>query len=90
MDTVFDWLTVMIFAGLAALFLQRSMGPRPAHDSLLAYLPPAIGCALANALGNHGWRLIATLLMTAIIAYVWLVLRPLDRGDADDGSGRAI
>lgn len=90
MQTVFDWLTVMIFAGLAVLFLQRSLGPRPANDRVIAYLPPAIGCALANTLGNHGWGVVATVLMTATIAYIWLVLKPLDRGAGDDGSSRTI
>jgi hypothetical protein len=30
MKTVFDWLTVAIFAGLAVVYLQRSAGPRSA------------------------------------------------------------
>ena len=27
METVYDWVTVAIFAGLIVLFLQRSVGP---------------------------------------------------------------
>ena len=81
METVFDWLTVLIFAGLGVLFLQRSAGPRPAGDRALHYLPPALGCALANWLGYHGWSLGAVALMTGTIAYVWIVLKPMDRGE---------
>lgn len=81
MQTVFDWLTVLIFAGLAVLFLQRSVGPRPAHDRVLTYLPPAIGCASANYLGNHDWIVPSAALMTATIAYIWLILKPLQSSD---------
>lgn len=81
METVFDWLTVGIFAGLAVLFLQRSAGPRPKDDRIAYYLPPAMGCAAANYLGNHDWRMIAVVLMTGTIAYVWIVLKPLRHSD---------
>jgi hypothetical protein len=79
MQTVYDWLTIAIFAGLAVVYLQRSAGARPAHDAAWKYLPPAIGCMAANQVGNAGWSLAATLLMVAALAYVWFVIRPLDR-----------
>jgi hypothetical protein len=79
MTNVFDWLTVAIFSGLAVVYLQRSVGPRPAHDAVWKYLPPAGACMAANQFGNSGWVLPATLLMFASIAYVWFVIRPLDR-----------
>ena len=82
METVFDWLTVIIFAGLAVLFLQRSAGPRPDHDRTVHYLPAAVGCALANYLGNHGWILGSVVVMTATIAYILILLKPLRPGDA--------
>jgi uncharacterized membrane protein YhaH (DUF805 family) len=79
MTTVFDWLTVAIFAGLAVVYLQRSVGARPAHDAVWKYLPPAMACMIANQVGNAGWSLPATVLMVAVLAYVWFVIRPLDR-----------
>jgi hypothetical protein len=79
MSTVFDWLTVLIFAALALVFLQRSLGDRPPHDAVWKYLPPSAMCLAANQIGNHGWPLPATLLMFITIAYVWFVIRPLDR-----------
>ena len=50
MQTVYDWLTIAIFAGLIVLFLQRSQGP--ARDTIVQYLVPAVGCMVANQLGN--------------------------------------
>lgn len=79
MSTVFDWLTVGIFAVLAVIYLQRSVGSRPAHDAVWKYLPPAVGCVVANQIGNAGWALPAAVLMFGAIAYVWFVIRPLDR-----------
>jgi hypothetical protein len=77
MQTVWDWLTVAVFAGLIVLFLQRSMAETP-KDKLISYIPPAVGCALANWLGNNGQPIIAGVLVGAIIAYIWFVLKPLE------------
>ncbi|KTR85303.1 hypothetical protein GGR39_000058 [Novosphingobium fluoreni] len=79
MTTVFDWLTVAIFAALAVVYLQRSVGPRPAHDAVWKYLPPAAICMIANQVGNGGWAVPAAILMFGAIAYIWFIIRPLDR-----------
>jgi hypothetical protein len=79
MTTVYDWLTVLIFAGLAVVYLQRSVGDRPAHDAVWKYLPPAALCVAANQIGNADQTLPATLLMVGALAYIWFVIRPLDR-----------
>ena len=79
MTTVFDWLTVAIFAVLAVIYLQRSAGTRPAHDAVWKYLPAAVACVIANQVGNAGRPLPATLLMFGALAYIWFVIRPLDR-----------
>jgi hypothetical protein len=76
MTTAYDWITVLLFAALATLFLQRSVGRAVAGDRALAYLPPALGCAGSNVLGNTGWHLAAWLLLGATIAYIVLRLRP--------------
>ena len=76
METVYDWLTVGIFAGLITLFLQRSSMAEPV-DSIYHYAPPAIGCAVANYFGNNGQQAIAIVILVAIVAYIWFVLRPL-------------
>jgi len=42
METVYDWITIGIFAGLVVLFLQRSMEGQH-EDSLFHYLVAGSG-----------------------------------------------
>jgi hypothetical protein len=74
-STVYDLVTVAIFAGLAVLFLQRSSSPEP-KDRIVHYAPPAIGCALANWLGNSGQDVVAVLVLVAVVVYTLYVLKP--------------
>ncbi len=74
METVYDWTSLLLFAGLVVLMLHRSqMDPPP--DSLWAYLPPAIACATANQLGNGGQDALAIILLVSVVAYVFLILK---------------
>lgn len=75
METIFDWLSVLLFSGLAVLYLQRSAAEEP-KDKVWQYLPPAIGCATANYLGNHDNAIAAVVLLVATMAYIYYVLRP--------------
>ena len=85
METPYDWVTVMAFAVLIVLFLQRSQGePR---DHLWQYLVASVGCAVTNYLGNeamksgeitlHGGAL---LLFADTLGFIWRVLKPFDHG----------
>jgi hypothetical protein len=87
MSTVYDWVTVAIFAGLIVLFLQRSSTPGEPQDSLWQYLVASVGCALTNYFGNqavkheggvdyldHG---IAIAVLIGTLAFIWIVLKPL-------------
>lgn len=83
MQTVYDWVTIGLFAGLIVLFLQRSVGQKDGdgeigehHDSILHYLAPSIGLAVANYLGNHGYALPAWLLIVGVCVYIYLVIKP--------------
>lgn len=78
METVYDWITVAIFAGLIVLFLQRSTAEVQV-DRITDYLPPALCCALGNYLGNNGYVIPAVLVIATIPIYVWKVLKPLGR-----------
>jgi hypothetical protein len=81
METPYDWTTIIVFAGLIVLFLQRSQGaPR---DHLWQYLVAALGCMGTNYLGNEAIKQGETLyhvaaigLGIATLAFVWFVLRP--------------
>lgn len=79
MTTVFDILTLAIFAGLIVLFLQRSVGPAQSEDRgdrLWQYLVAACGCAAANFAGNEGYVPLAVILVVATLAFIYYVLRP--------------
>lgn len=75
MSTVYDWVTVTIFAGLIVLYLQRSAADEP-KDSLWQYLAASVGCAVANYLGNEGYDFVAIGLIAVTVGYVLFVLKP--------------
>lgn len=77
METIYDWITVAIFGGMVVLFLQRSTQDEP-KDTLIQYLPPALGCALANYVGNHGQGPLSAAIVVAVLAYILIVLKPFD------------
>jgi hypothetical protein len=80
MDTMYDWLSLAIFAGLIVLFLQRSTSDRADNDvSLLYYLGAGVGCAVANYFGNKGQDVIAILLLIATVGFIAYFLKPFQR-----------
>lgn len=83
METVYDWVTVAVFAGLAILFLQRSSEDQP-RDRMLHYLPPAAGCAVSNYIGNEGYAIPAVALLVGVMAYITFILKPFDRSGSSE------
>jgi hypothetical protein len=80
MNTIYDWLSLAIFAGLIVLFLQRSTSEGSDKDvSLLYYLGAGVGCAVANYFGNNGQDIIAVLLLVATGAFIFYFLKPFRR-----------
>ena len=79
MTTVFDYLTLAVFAGLIVLFLQRSVDADAPKDHLWQYLVASCGCALGNYVGNEGYTIAAVLLLVATLAFITYVLRPFSR-----------
>jgi len=81
--TINDWMTMGVFAGLIVLFLHRSMGTAEPRDHLWQYLPPAVGCAIANYIGNtygaNGGGIWAGLILLGVIGYILVVLKPFDQ-----------
>jgi hypothetical protein len=82
METAYDWLSLALFAGIIVLFLQRSSMESP-PDRMIDYLPPVLGCALANQAGNYGIKNenfllhgIAVVMLAGVVVYVLLVLKP--------------
>jgi hypothetical protein len=76
METIYDWVSMAIFGGLVVLFLHRSTTDEATKDTTLHYLPPAIGCAVANYVGNKGEGAASALIVIGVILYVILVLKP--------------
>ena len=79
METAYDWVTVLIFAGLVTKFLSESVKPEGSDDSIWQYLPPAVGCAFANWLGNESWDVAAVAVIAITLAYVFYVFGPFRR-----------
>jgi hypothetical protein len=83
--TVYDVLTMAIFAGLVILFLQRSTAAEP-RDHMYQYAPPAIGCAIANYVGNQAVErsndslaFLAVAIILAVVGYILYVLKPFSQ-----------
>ncbi len=81
METVYDWVTVGIFAGLVVLFLQRSVGEQ--RDSMWPYFAASVMCMLINQVGNKAvetgdllTHAAATAGVIGILAFVHHFLRP--------------
>ncbi len=81
METIYDWTTLALFCVLALLFLERSTGVPVPNDRAVFYLPPALACVAANALGNDGHGQVAAVVIVAAIVYVALILKPWIRPD---------
>jgi len=79
METVYDWITVLIFAALVTRFLQSSAGPEQSDESIWHYLVPSLGCAAANWLGNSGWHWAAGAALLGSLAYIAVFIGKVGR-----------
>lgn len=77
METIYDWITLGVFAGLVVLFLQRSVGEEAEpNDSLLMYLAAGVGCAVVNYFGNEEQHIVAIPLLLLTLAFIVRYLKP--------------
>ncbi len=74
METIYDWMTMAVFASLVTLFLHRSAMDDP-PDTIWHYMPPSIACAVANYLGNEGYPIPAVAIIVGTLAYMVFVLK---------------
>lgn len=90
METMWDWITIACFGGLVVLMLERSTEEQP-RDMLIQYLFPAVGCGVANYIGNHFNapmnNIGAAAVLVVVAAYVFKVLKwpPIGPNRIDDG-----
>ena len=75
METVYDWVTVAIFAGLIVLFLNRAIDGDK-DEPILPYLGAGAGCGLANYLGNEGYPIPAVLVILGVLYYTYRYIKP--------------
>lgn len=78
METVYDWLTVAVFAFLVILFLHRSVDVDDPKDHLWQYLVAGVGCAITNWLGNEGYDPPAVVAFLVTLAFINYTLRPFN------------
>jgi len=77
MSSIYDWVSLAIFAGLVVLFLQRATGDRAEQDvSLFYYLGAAAGCAAGDYLGNHDQALLGVVALAITVAFIIFYLKP--------------
>jgi hypothetical protein len=80
LKTIYDLVAIGLFAGLAILFLQRSASQAPDPIPMWKYGVPAVGCAVADYLGNHDQAVLAIVLFVAVCAFSIMMLRPFHQG----------
>jgi len=51
METIYDWITVIIFGAITVLYLHRSSQENP-PDRVYHYLPPSGGCVAGQSTGQ--------------------------------------
>lgn len=78
MKTIFDLVSVALFAGLAILYLQRSAAEEPDKIPLWRYAAAAVGCAAADYLGNNGFAVASGVIFVIVIGFSIIMLKPFE------------
>ncbi len=79
MKLFLDVLALVLFAGLAILYLQRSISDRPDPIAIWKYAAAAVGCAVGDVLGNHDQTIAAILVFAAVVLFSLVMLDPFNR-----------
>lgn len=79
METVYDWVSVFVFAGLIVLFVHRATSAKDddPDESVVPYLIGGVGCAVGNYLGNEVSPALAVLVLGLTVLYIFYYLRPI-------------
>ena len=79
MKTIYDLISVALFALLAILYLQRSASEEPDQIPLWRYAVAAMGCASADYLGNNGYPVGSTIIFVITIGFSLIMLKPFEK-----------
>jgi hypothetical protein len=80
LKSVFDVVTLGLFAGLAILYLQRSASAEPDPVPIWKYGIAAVGCGVADYLGDHDQQIASILVFAAVVIFSLAMLHPFSRG----------
>jgi multidrug transporter EmrE-like cation transporter len=80
MKTIYDVISMIIFAGIAVLYLHRSASEEQDQTALWKYAVAAGGCAVADYLGNHDQVVAAVVVFLALIVFSVVMLQPFKSG----------
>ena len=76
MKSIYDIVSLIIFAGVALLFLQRSAASDPDPVPLWRYGVAAAGCAAGDVLGNNDQKIAAIAVLIATAVFSVIMLKP--------------
>ncbi len=79
MKTIYDIVSMVMFAGIAVLYLQRSASEEQDSVAIWKYGVVALGCAGGNMLGNQGHPIVAGAMLIAVVIASILMLKPFER-----------
>ena len=76
MKSIYDIVSLILFAGVALLFLQRSAASDPDPVPLWRYGVAAAGCAAGAVLGNNEQKIAAIAVLIATVVFSVAMLKP--------------
>jgi hypothetical protein len=79
MKTISDVVSIILFVGIAILYLQRSASNEPDNVAIWKYAAVAVCCAVSNTLGNNGHPIAASVLFAGVVVAFIFVLKPFGR-----------
>ena len=82
MKSMFDVVSLILFAGVALLFLQRSAAAEQDDIPLWRYAVSAAGCAAGDLAGNDGLPIEAWVAFAVTAAFSLIMLKPFRRPSA--------
>ncbi len=83
MKTIYDLMSMIAFAGLAILYLQRSASSSPDPVALWKYAVAALGCVLADYFGDHGMVAASIATFVALALFSIAMLKPFQVKDRE-------
>jgi len=75
----YDLVSIIMFAGIAILFLQRSASRERDSVAVWKYAVAFIGCAVGDVMGNNVLPIPAILVLVAALVFGVVMLKPFAR-----------